>query len=78
MRLLHVILVASLEDPLLRLRRMEKSKFDGYVHRIFELFDTLLHGAKVGGEVGSRLLFNEGEYDSELVEKIVYSVQNWV
>lgn len=76
--LLHVVLVRSLEDPLFGLLRMEEPQFDADVHRVLELFDSLLHRAEVGCEVGAGLLLDEGENDRQLVEEVVDGVEHWV
>ena len=78
MRLLHVVLVASLEYASLALLIVKEAQLDLNVHRVFKLFDPLLHRSKVACEVILRLFFNEWEYYCQLVEEVVDCVQNWV
>ena len=49
-----------------------------YVHWIFKLFDSLLHRPKVAREVVLGLLFDERKYDGQLVEEVIYGVQDRV
>jgi len=76
--LLQVVLVAGFEHALFVLLIVEKPQFDLDVHRVFKLFDSLLHRAKVGCEVVFGLLLNKWKHDCELVEKVVDSVENRV
>ena len=76
MWLLHVVLVAGLEDTPLTLLVVEKAQLDLDIHRILKLLDALLHRAEVAREVVLGLLLNEGENDRQLIKEIVDCVQN--
>ena len=76
MGLLHVILIASLENTAFTLLIVEKAQFNLYIHWILKLFDSLLHGSKVAREVVFRLLLHKGENYCQLIEKVIDSVQN--
>jgi len=76
MWLLHVVLVAGLEDTLFTLLVVEKAQLDLDIHRILKLFDALLHRAEVAREVILGLLLNEGENNRQLNEEIVDCMQN--
>jgi hypothetical protein len=54
---------------------VEEPQFYLYVHRVLELLDTLLHRTEIGSEVALGFLFDEGEGDSEQVEKVVNSME---
>ena len=45
--LLHVGLIAGLKDTLLALLGVEEPQFDGNIHWVFKLLDSLLHRAEV-------------------------------
>lgn len=77
-RLLHIVLIAGLEDATLPLLVVEKAKLDLDVHWVLKLFDPLLHRAKVAREVILRLLLHEGENYRQLVEEVVDGVQDWM
>ena len=51
MRLLHVVLVARLKYASLALLIVKEAQLDLNVHRVFKLFDPLLHRSKVACEV---------------------------
>ena len=76
MWLLHIVLVAGLEDTPLTLLVVEKAQLDLDIHRILKLLDALLHRAEVAREVVLGLLLNEGENDRQLIKEIVDCVQN--
>jgi len=77
-RLLHVLLVAGLEDAPLALLVVEEPQFDLDVHRVLKFLDSLLHGSKVRGEVRLALFLHKWEYDCQLVEEVVDCVQDWM
>ena len=76
MWLLHVVLVAGLEDTPLTLLVVEKAQLNLDIHRILKLFDALLHRAEVAREVVLGLLLNEGKNNCQLIEEIVDRMQN--
>ena len=76
MWLLHVVLVAGLEDTPLTLLVVEKAQLDLDIHRILKLLDALLHRAEVAREVVLGLLLNEGKNNCQLIEEIVDRMQN--
>ena len=78
MRLLHVVLVARLKYASLALLIVKEAQLDLYVHRVFKLFDPLLHRSKVACEVILRFFFDEWEYYCQLVEEVVDCVQDRV
>ena len=74
MRLLHIILITSLEDASLALLIVKESQLDLDVHRVLKLFNSLLHRAKVARKVILRLLLDKGKDYCQLVEEVVHSV----
>ena len=76
--LLHVILVGCLEHTPLALLVVEEPEFHLDVHRVLKLLDALLHRAKIASEVVLRLFLDKREYDGELVEEVVDSVEDGV
>lgn len=78
MRLLHVVFVACLENATLSLLIVKEPELHLDVHRVLKLLDSLLHRPKVAREVVLGLLFDEWKYDGQLVEEVVYGVQDRV
>ena len=78
MGLLHVIFVAGFEYASLALLIVKKAQLYLNVHRVFKLFDPLLHRSKVACEVILRFFFDEWEDYCQLIEEVVDCVQNRV
>ena len=76
LRLLHVVLVAGLEDSALSLLVVEESQLDLDIHWILKLFDALFHRAKVASKIILSIFFHKWENDSQLVEEIVDRMKN--